>query len=72
MMPNIQSQYYTHYRQRHITEYSEAARAYRKNDRDEVNAIQRNDRRRNVELCRHHNENEYLGEIFIFSVIFHF
>ena len=60
MIPNNRIQYYTRYRQRHIA--SEAARTYRENNCDEFNARQRYARRRNVELSRLHNENEYLGE----------
>ena len=42
------NQHYTHYRQRHIAEYSEAARIYLENNRDEINARQRNSHQRNV------------------------
>ena len=41
MIPNNRRQY-THCRQRHIAEYSEATRNYRENNRDEINARQRN------------------------------
>ena len=56
MMPNNQSQYYTCYWQRHVTEYSGAAWTYQKNNRDEIDAHQRN-----IKLSKLHNENEYLG-----------
>ena len=56
MMSNNRSQYYTRYRQRHVAKYSKTARTYRKNNRDEINARQRNARGRNVELSRLHNE----------------
>ena len=42
-------------------EYSEAAGFYRENNPDEINVCQRNVHRRNVEISRLHNENEYLG-----------
>ena len=60
MVLNHRSQYYTRYQQRHADEYSEAARNYRENNRDEINARQRNAHRRNNELSRLHNEDEYL------------
>ena len=58
-MPNNQSQYYTCYWQRHVTEYSGAAWTYQKNNRDEINARQGNFRRR---IFRLQNENEYSRE----------
>ena len=63
MMLNSRSQYYTRYRQRHITEYFDAAKTYQENNSDEINACQRNAHRRNVELSRLRNGNECLGEI---------
>ena len=62
MMPNNQSQFHALHQRRHIAEYSATARTYRENNRDEIIARQRNSRRRNMELSRLHNENEYLGK----------
>ena len=62
MMPINWSQYYTSYRKRQIAEYSEAALSYQENNWAEINARRRNARWRNMELSRHYNENEYLGE----------
>ena len=45
-----------------MPKYSEAARTYRENNRYEINARQRNARRRNVELSTLNIENEYLRE----------
>ena len=50
MIPNSRSQYYTRYQERHVAEYSEAARTYWKNNLDEINACQRSARRRNMNI----------------------
>ena len=63
MLPINRSQFYTLHRQRHTAEYFEASRTYRENNRDELNAHQRNILRRNAEVSRLHNEKECLGKL---------
>ena len=70
MMPNNRRQHYTRYRQRQIVKYSKASRTYREYNRGEINSCQKNACRRNLELSRLQNENEYLREIFAISFFF--